>query len=418
MKNENKGAGIFRTEDGSWGYRFTVWVNGKKVDRKRLLDADGNRFSTKTAAARARKAAIEHAVKEQQDKQAEQQRISSALTAAKAPHKTVRDIFAEYSAKGQSDRAFATIRKQNSIWRIHLDKDFGDKFIDKITTADIQDYLSELYYIEGYAYRYVESFLKMFYLIFGQAYSREYLSVDSYNRLCRNKDTKIHMPRMKADDDLDIVAFTDEECRTMDEYFKGTNAETAYLLGRYCGLRINETYGLRWRDVDLEKGVLHITQQMAYQNGLIKLVPLKTRNARRDVYLNTAVLEHLSREAAVIENLSELQKLQREQNQKFILDKAGNRISSLELVNSLPDGKIQTVNSMKYHSRLLKEKYGIEFKYHHLRHTYGTQLAVMNTPAHILCNQMGHGNIQVTQNYYIAVSKSGIEALKANLERL
>ena len=28
-----------------------------------------------------------------------------------------------------------------------------------------------------------ENFLKMFYLIFGQAYSRNYLSVDDYNRL-------------------------------------------------------------------------------------------------------------------------------------------------------------------------------------------------------------------------------------------
>ena len=58
-----------------YGNIQVVVGNGKKVDRKRLLDADGNRFATKTAAARARKAAIEHAVKEQQDKQAEQQRV-------------------------------------------------------------------------------------------------------------------------------------------------------------------------------------------------------------------------------------------------------------------------------------------------------------------------------------------------------
>lgn len=43
-------------------------------------------------------------------------------------------------------------------------------------------------------------------------------------------------------------------------------------------------------------------------------------------------------------------KLQREQNQTFIKDIDGNTISSLELVNTLSNGKIQTVNSMKYHS--------------------------------------------------------------------
>ena len=64
------------------------------------------------------------------------------------------------------------------------------RFIDEISVAEIQDYLSFLYYSEGRAYRYVEAFLKMFYLIFGQAYSRNYLDVDTYNKLCINKDTK------------------------------------------------------------------------------------------------------------------------------------------------------------------------------------------------------------------------------------
>ena len=110
--------------------------------------------------------------------------------------------------------------------------------------------------------------------------------------------------------------------------------------------------------------------------------------------------------------------LQREQNQTFIQDLNGDRISSLELVNSLPNGKIQTVNSMKYHSRILKEKYSIMFKYHYLRHTYGTNLAVLNTPEHLLCNQMGHSSIKVTQKYYIAISEKGVEELLKNLEKM
>lgn len=73
---------------------------------------------------------------------------------------------------------------------------------------------------------------------------------------------------------------------------------------------------------------------------------------------------------------------------------------------------------MKYHSREIKSKLNIDFKFHHLRHTYGTLMAEMNTPAHLLCNQMGHGNIHVTQRYYIAISKTGIEVLKQNLNRI
>ena len=98
--------------------------------------------------------------------------------------------------------------------------------------------------------------MKMFYLIFGQAYSRNYLDV--YNKLCVNKDVRIRMPKMKIDEDTEIVAFSKEETERLDTYFQGTNAETAYLLGKCCGLRINECYGLKWENVDIENGRITI----------------------------------------------------------------------------------------------------------------------------------------------------------------
>lgn len=66
---------------------------------------------------------------------------------------------------------------------------------------------AELYYTEGKAYSYTESFLRMFYLIFGQAYSRNYLDIDTYNKLCINKNTKINMTKQKIDEETDIVIF-------------------------------------------------------------------------------------------------------------------------------------------------------------------------------------------------------------------
>ena len=69
------------------------------------------------------------------------------------------------------------------------------------------DYLSKLYYEKELAFRYVESFLKMFYLIFGQAYSRGYLDVNAYNRLCVNKDTKIHIPKADSNTGDKTISF-------------------------------------------------------------------------------------------------------------------------------------------------------------------------------------------------------------------
>ena len=394
--------GVYQLPNGQWAYRFTWRENGKKKNRKGTKDEFGNPLKTKTQAVAARKIALE-----------KQQAPRSPIE-----RKTVEQLYKLYCEHGRSGKAYTTIKKQDSLWKNHLQKRFGSRFLDEISVAEINDYLSELYYTEGRAYKYVESFLKMFYLIFGQAYSRNYLDVDTYNKLCINKDTKIHMPKMKVDEDTDIVAFSRKEIQQLDEYFNDTNAETAYLLGRYCGLRINECYGLKWEKVDIEKGAITIDRQMQYQEGLIKLVPLKTRNARRTLYMSPALKAYFiklkqQRDTAQIEFAE-----QREQNQTFITDLGEKKISSLELVNSLPNGKIQTVNSMKYHSRMVKEQLQIEFKYHYLRHTYGTRLAEMNTPSHILRNQMGHANINVTQRYYIAISKSGIEALMNNLTRI
>ena len=400
--------GVRQLKNGFWVYRFCTSINGHRIEGRGSTDLDDNPFRTKQDAIRARKKAIKMA------------QLAPLLPARKTepPKKTVREVFDEYCEKGRSDRAYQTIRKQNSIWNNHLAAEYGDCMIDEIPVAAVNDYLARLYYDKGYAYRYVESFLKMFYLIFGQAYSRGYLAVDVYNRLCVNKDTKIHMPKLKIDEDLDVVAFTNEECALLDEYFTGTSGETAYLLGRYCGLRINEAYGLKWENVNTEEGTIRIEQQMQYQDGLIKLVPLKTRNARRTIYLSQRLIAHFKSLEEQQHNFTPTQLAQREQNKTTITDVDGSMISSLLLVNTLPNGHIQTVNTMKYHTRVIKQKYGIPFKYHYLRHTYGTQLAVLNTPAHILCNQMGHGNIHVTEQYYIAVSKNGIDALTNNLEKL
>lgn len=401
----NAAAGVYQLENGYWGYRFILTVNGKKKAQKRVKDESGKPFKTQKQAAKARSIAL-----------AQEQAKSLLPPQEKTMRKTVAEVYQEYCEKGRSGKAYTTIKKQDSLWNNHIAAKFGNRYIDDITVAEIQDYLEELYYTDNRAYSYTESFLKMFYLIFGQAYSRNYLQVDIYNKLCINKDTKIHMPKLKIDEDTDIVSFDEQEIERLNEYFKGTNAETAYMLGRYCGLRINECYGLKWEKIDLENGTITIDRQMQYQEGLIKLVPLKTRNAKRKVYMCSRLKEYLTELQKQQEQAEKEFELQRQQNQTFIKDLNGEMVSSLELVNSLPNGKIQTVNSMKYHSRTLQAEHNIKFKYHYLRHTYGTNLATLNTPSHILCNQMGHSSSQVTQKYYIATSAKGINELLNNLE--
>jgi len=173
-------SGVYQLPNGMWGFRYAFWVDGKQKDIKRTKDENGNPFKTERAAVKAREAAM----------------IKVHMERTQKPTKkrmTVAEVYAEYCETGRCGKAYGTLRKQDSLWNNHISKRFGSRFVDDISVSEVMDYLNELYYGESRAYKYVEAFLKMFYLIFGQAYSRNYLDVDTYNTLCVNKNTNVHM---------------------------------------------------------------------------------------------------------------------------------------------------------------------------------------------------------------------------------
>lgn len=399
-----KDIGVYQLTNGYWAYRIAINHNGKKTNIKRTTDLMGNKLKNKRAAINARQVALS--------------KLESNIPLNNVERKTYSEVYNEYCEVGRLDKAYETIRKQDSLWNNHLSKLFGNRYVDEVSVAEINDYLSSLYYKDGRAYMYVESFLKMFYLILGQAYSRNYLSSDVYAKLCLNKNTRIRMPKKRLDEEDDVVTFSKEEMDLLDNYFKGTNAETAYLLGKYCGLRISECYGLMWCDINFETHSISICRQMRYIDGVIRLVPPKTRNAVRTIYMAEPLYEYFQSLRIAMEEFSKSNSEIRNQKSTMIPTSNGESISSLSLVNTLPNGKVQTVNSMKFHTRKIKDELGITFRYHYLRHTYGTRLAEMNTPIFLLCNQLGHASSKVTERYYVGMSKRGVDLLIGNLNQL
>ena len=54
----NAAAGGYQLENGYWGYRFILTVNGKKKAQKRVKDESGKPFKTQKQAAKARSIAL------------------------------------------------------------------------------------------------------------------------------------------------------------------------------------------------------------------------------------------------------------------------------------------------------------------------------------------------------------------------
>ena len=53
--------GLFQNSDKTWGYRFTALIDGKRISKRRTTDENGNKFTTRKAAAKARDKAIAQA---------------------------------------------------------------------------------------------------------------------------------------------------------------------------------------------------------------------------------------------------------------------------------------------------------------------------------------------------------------------
>ena len=190
------------------------------------------------------------------------------------------------------------------------------------------------------------------------------------------------------------------------------------MIGRYCGLRVAECYGLTWDRINLEEGYMSVERQMKTHEGLVYLNALKTPNARRKVFICDTLKEYLTNLQEQIKEYEVIYQKQREQNEIKVIDAAGGTVSSLRLVNTLPNGKIQTEHAIRHHKRYILQIADVEFKYHNLRHTFGTKLALMNTPEHILLKQMGHSKSSTTHKYYLAMSEQAVQELKNNLNKL
>ena len=116
---QKKEPGVFKLENGFWGYRFTVMVNGQRISRKKTTDAQGNKLKTRKQATKARDAAIIQV-------HIEAERANTII------RKTIAEVFAEYCKNGRADRAYQTIRKQDSIWENHLKDRFGRRGVSAL----------------------------------------------------------------------------------------------------------------------------------------------------------------------------------------------------------------------------------------------------------------------------------------------
>ena len=83
------------------------------------------------------------------------------------------------------------------------------------------------------------------------------------------------------------------EARVLLKVARGDRFEPLYLLAVTTGLRRGELLGLRWDDVDLERGTLRVGRSLVREGGRNTVGETKTRRGRRQVNLTPRTVSTL-----------------------------------------------------------------------------------------------------------------------------
>jgi integrase len=175
----------------------------------------------------------------------------------------------------------------------------------------------------------------------------------------------------------------------------------ALVLLLLLGLRRSEVLGLRWCDVDLVRGVLHVRQGLHYLEGRLQLLPPKTRRSRRTIPLPQLCVDAL-------EAHKERQHQERTESLHPWPD------TGLVFV-SVVGTPIDPNNFSRTFAQWCARAAVPTVRLHDLRHTCVSMLLSLGVPPRVVMEIVGHAALEMTMNVYAHVN---LDDQRAALDRL
>jgi integrase len=200
----------------------------------------------------------------------------------------------------------------------------------------------------------------------------------------------VELPRLERHK---VQPLTEEQAHMLLQKAKEYHLEALLTLALATGMRRGEILGLKWRDVDLEKGVLWIRCTVNYvaRHGFVEGKP-KTVSSDREIMLPQFVIDVL-RQHRVAQLETRL--------------KVGVAWIDRDLVFPGKGGDFMGPSTLLYHfSRLLREAGLPRIRFHDLRHSAATLLLSMGVSMKVVQELLGHSNFSTTANVYSHVLSS------------
>ncbi|RQD72687.1 MAG: site-specific integrase [Tindallia sp. MSAO_Bac2] len=288
--------------------------------------------------------------------------------------------------------AASTYKGYKDYIKAYLKPSLGNKSISKLDPLEIQEVYNNMIKrglaprTVGYAHGVLRSALKQ---------------AVKWNLIAKNPTELVDLPKKRK---KEIQPLTPEEAARFMTYTVYSSWKAFFSLLLASGMRPGEALGLKWEDIDFEKGRVHIQRAFSKVNDEWLLEVPKTTQSRRSIPIPPGVIEDLEEHRLGQEEV----KLKAENYNDYGLVFAGKN-------GDPPDYR----NIYRRHFKPLLKDAGLpDIRLYDLRHTCATILLAAGENPKIVSERLGHASITLTLDIYSHVLPDMQDQATAKLEAL
>lgn len=274
----------------------------------------------------------------------------------------------------------STFDSYYDLLRIHLIPELGRHRLAQLTPQHVQEMMGRKL-AAGLSPRRVQYMRAVLRRALNQALR--------WGLVARNVATLVDAPRVIYPK---VRPLTPQEARALLDAANGDRLEALYSVALAVGLRQGEALGLRWRDVDLDTGILRVSFALQRIDGQFQFVEPKTEASRRTIRLPQVAVAALR--AHRVRQLEEQLK-------------AGPKWQDRGLVFTTSVGAPLDGSSVTHRFQAMLERSGLpHMRFHDLRHACASLLLAQGVPMRMIMEILGHSQISLTMNLYSHVLPS------------
>jgi integrase len=208
-----------------------------------------------------------------------------------------------------------------------------------------------------------------------------------------------HLPKVERQEMMTLSA---EEAARLLEAIKRNRVYWPVLMALSTGMRRGEILALRWKNIDLDRGVVRVVESLEQTKAGLRFKAPKTEKARA-ITLPSFTVE-------------ELRRLKRQQAEELLA--LGVRQSGETLACARHDGEPMPPRSLTHEFAKVagRVKDAPRVRFHDLRHSHATQLLSAGVHPKVAQERLGHSTITTTLDLYSHVTETMQEDAAAKLD--